>query len=61
MEEKNIHNPRLFNMNKVMWMLGEKKYYTKILAILKKKSMFNSLVWAYSMKHHDVETFKELC
>ena len=60
MQAKNLHNPRLFNTSRIMWMLAEEKYYKKIVEIMRSKCIFDHRVWAYSLKHQDFESFKEL-
>lgn len=40
-EEKNIHDQKLFDPHSILWMLKEKSFYERLMPILKKRRYMN--------------------
>lgn len=59
MSEKNIYNSNIFNLYQVYWLFQNKEHYTQGIKILKDKCYFDEQAWGYSIKHGDLDTFKE--
>jgi len=58
-EEKNILNKDIFKFTDIYWLLKDKGYYFGIINILKKRGIFEFVVWSYSFMHNDVQTIIE--
>lgn len=59
MREKNLFNSKIFQIQQVLWVLQDEKYYTEALKILKDKCFYDARAWEYSLKYGDLETFAE--
>ena len=59
MESKNLFNPNLFKIEKILWLLSNKNHYFKVKEILKRNCIFDRRVWGYSFKHYDFAGFEE--
>jgi hypothetical protein len=49
-----------FNLDDVLWMARDPALYSALLKIFRQKSIFDDRLWAFSVLHSDVESFKEL-
>lgn len=58
-ETKNIMNPKIFNFNDIYYLLKDKQFYLKFIEILKKKNIYNSVVYSYSVYHCHHETLRD--
>jgi hypothetical protein len=47
------------DLAKVFWLLKEKDFYLSTMEILRKRGIYNDIVWGYSFYHKDVTTVKE--
>ena len=47
------------DISKTFWILSNKDFYTKLIAILKQKLVFIPEVWKHSLLHSDFESMKE--
>ena len=60
LETKNISNPKLFNFNSILWMLKDKEFFEKCVAILKKRKTFNFKIWTFALYHGNYELILDL-
>jgi len=57
---KNVFsNDKGFNFNKIAWLLQEKDFYSKTVAILRKREIYIEQVWMHSLRHHDTQAISE--
>ena len=47
------------DLEKIYWMLKDKDFYDKLIAILKKKYIFNGSIWEYSSENEDIDSLQE--
>ena len=47
------------DLQKIYWMLKDKDFYNKLMAILKKKYIFDSNIWEYSSENGDINSLQE--
>ena len=47
-------------LTKIYWMLKDKDFYNKLIAILKSKYIFDSNIWEYSSEYEDINSLQEL-
>ena len=47
------------DLHKIYWMLKDKDFYNKLMAILKKKYIFDSNIWEYSSENEDINSLQE--
>lgn len=59
MREKNLFNVNIFQIQQVLWVLQDEKYYTEAIKILRDKCFYDSRAWEYSLKYGDLQTFAE--
>ena len=59
MEKANLHNSEIFQFSNIYWLLDDKEFYQSVLALLRKKFIFDATVWSFSIKHGDYPTFVE--
>ena len=59
MDKENIHNTDIFQFNNIYWLLDDPEFYKEVLQLLRKKFIYDSTVWSFSIKHGDFETFVE--
>ena len=59
-EHKNILNPNIFSFRDIYWLLNNKQIYESLVKILTKRGVYDETVWSYSIKHNDLERFKQL-
>ena len=58
-EKRNLFNREIFAFNNIYYLLKDLDFYQKIVAILKKRKIFDKTLWSFSIYHKDVDTFKE--
>lgn len=39
-------------------MLGDKKFYSKVISVLKRRAIFDMKIYGFSLLHGDMDTFK---
>ncbi|CCW71629.1 unnamed protein product [Phytomonas sp. Hart1] len=59
MENHNLHQADRFQFRAIYWLLNNKQFYTDVIALLRRKLVFDDMVWSFSIKHGDFETFAE--
>jgi len=47
------------DLEKIYWMLKDKDFYNKLIAILKNKYLFNENIWEYSSENGDIDSLQE--
>ena len=47
------------DLEKIYWMLKDKDFYDKLIAILKNKYIFNGSIWEYSSENEDLDSLQE--
>lgn len=57
---RSIQNSKLFRFSSIFWLLKDKDFYFKVIAILKKRLIFNRELWGFAFYHGDVETIADL-
>lgn len=61
MAEKNIHNRKVCNLQKVLWILKQSpELFKKTIKVLRDKFMYDREAWAYSLYHGCMEEVNEL-
>lgn len=58
-KNKNIQNPNVFNFQSIYYLLKNRDFYSEFLGILKRRKLFNKIVWQFSVLHGDYATFKD--
>lgn len=58
-ETKNIQNPKIFSFTDIYYLLKDKDFYLKCIEILKKKNVYNSIVFSYAIYHSDHATLMD--
>lgn len=53
---QNLNNKNIFSFDKIYWLLNNKDFYQKVLAILKQRYIFDKVVWQMAFQHHDIPT-----
>lgn len=60
LKTKNIlSNEKGFSWHKIEWLLTNKGFYEKAIAILRKREIYNDAVWKESMRHLDSQAIAE--
>lgn len=59
MNKENLYNADVFEFDKIYWLLDDADFYKQVLVLLRKKFYFDPVVWSFSIKHNDFETFVE--
>lgn len=57
-EANQISNSQIFNLNSILHQLKDSAFYKKVIDILKKRGVFDFKIYAFSLLHGDVDTFK---
>jgi hypothetical protein len=50
---KNLLNPNIFSFAQVYWLLKNKNFYDKLVAICEEKGVYDHVVWSFSIVHGD--------
>eukprot|EP00330_Aristerostoma_sp_ATCC50986_P000572 CAMPEP_0114597526 /NCGR_PEP_ID=MMETSP0125-20121206/19815_1 /TAXON_ID=485358 ORGANISM="Aristerostoma sp., Strain ATCC 50986" /NCGR_SAMPLE_ID=MMETSP0125 /ASSEMBLY_ACC=CAM_ASM_000245 /LENGTH=310 /DNA_ID=CAMNT_0001802183 /DNA_START=3781 /DNA_END=4712 /DNA_ORIENTATION=+ len=58
-KNKNIWDSNVFTFNNIWWLLKEKSFYDKLIAILRDRKKFDSITWGYGFLHNDEQAIKE--
>ena len=53
-------NRNVFKFDSIYWLLKDKEFYLKVIAILKDRFIFDEKVWSFSIYHCDLDNFKDL-
>jgi hypothetical protein len=56
---KNIMNPNIFRFSDIYYLLKDKDFYIKVLAILRSRKIFDYTTWSFSIKHGDHQSLRE--
>ena len=56
--DNQISNSQIFNLNSILHQLKDHSFYKKVIAILRKRGVFDFKIYAFSLFHGDVDTFK---
>jgi hypothetical protein len=59
MDKQNLHNSEVFQFSNIYWLLDDESFYKSVLDLLRRKHIFDSTVWSFSIKHGDLDTFIE--
>jgi hypothetical protein len=59
LDEQNLHNTDIFQFNNIYWLLDDEQFYKSVIALLKRKFIYDDTVWSFSIKHGDFENFVE--
>jgi len=59
LENNNLLDDSVFSFKNSYFLLEEKEFFLKFLAILRKKGIFDFHVWSLSLYHGDLASFKE--
>ena len=59
-EEKNIHDENLFQPESILWLLKEKRFYDRLMPILRRKKYTNEQIQLFSLLHEDLPTIRSL-
>jgi hypothetical protein len=60
MKTKNLLNSRVFEFHQVYWLLKNRTFYDKVVALCEEKGVYDEGVWSFSILHGDYQRFKEL-
>ena len=52
-------NVRRLNLDKIAFRMADKKFYDRAIATLRKRFVYSPVLWAYAIKHDDVETIRD--
>ena len=52
-------NVRRLNLDKIAFRMSDKKFYDRAIATLRKRFVYSPVLWAYAIKHDDVETIRD--
>lgn len=59
--EKNILDSKTgYQSRLIFWLLKEKEFYSELINIMRKKSLFERRIWEYGFLHHDEQAIYEL-
>ena len=58
-ENKNIRNSKIFNFEDIYWLLKDEKFFLSVVEILRKRFIFDSTTWAFSIYHGAKKEFFE--
>lgn len=58
---KNLYsNAKGFSLRKILFMMGNESFWSKCVAILRDRQVYDAEIWSYSLKHRsDIKTLKE--
>jgi hypothetical protein len=59
LERENLFNAEIFQFSNIYWLLDDPEFYHAIIKILRRKFIFDNVVWSFSIRHGDFETFSE--
>lgn len=57
---KNLFNTKTFQARSIYWLLKDKKFFVKLIKILRERKVFNEVIWSYAILHQDHEALVEL-
>ena len=52
-------NVQRLDLNKIAFRMANKKFYDRAIATLRKRFVYSPVLWAYAIKHDDVETIRD--
>lgn len=55
----NRENVQRLNLNKIAFRMTDKDFYDRAIATLRKRFVYNPILWSYAIKHSDVEAINE--
>jgi hypothetical protein len=58
-QTKNILNPNVLSFADIHYLLRDKEFFLKLLAVLRRKRVFDYTTWSYSLLHHDHTALSE--
>ena len=59
MEKVNFYNKEMFSFTDIYWLLDDEQFYRSVLDLLRKRLIYNEVIWSFSVKHGDYDTFIE--
>jgi hypothetical protein len=59
LEQKNLFNSKLFNPQDIYWLLKDEKFFLSAIEILRKRFVFDSIAWSFSIYHGSKKEFFE--
>jgi len=55
----NRENVQRLDLNKIAFRMADKKFFKRAIETLRKRYVYNSILWSYAIKHDDVEAVRE--
>ena len=55
----NRENVQRLDLNKIAFRMVDEEFFKQTIATLRKRFVYNSILWSYSIKHNDAETIRE--
>ena len=56
---KNIQNREIFQFKNIYYLLKDKDFYLKLIAILRKRKIYDHTTWSFCLYHDDFQTLRE--
>jgi hypothetical protein len=58
-KSKNIMNNKIFSFYQVYWLLKNKTFYERLVAICEEKGVYDNVVWSFSIFHGDYQRLRQ--
>ena len=55
----NRENVQRLDLNKIAFRMVDEEFFKQTIATLRKRFVYNSILWSYAIKHNDAETIRE--
>ena len=55
----NRENVQRLDLNKIAFRMADEAFFKQTIETLRKRFVYNSILWSYAIKHNDVETIRE--
>ena len=55
----NLQDRKAFNSSKFMWMMKDKKFFTKVVALIRGQYLLDREIWKYGFHHQDPQVVAE--
>ena len=59
MDRINLQDSKVFNSHKFLWMMKDKKFYEKIVELIRNKYIIDHAIWKYGFYHNNGQVAKE--
>ena len=53
MDRINLQDSKVFNSHKFLWMMKDKKFYEKIVELIRNKYIIDHAIWKYGFYHNN--------